>query len=139
MDLRPRGLLEPVSKRWTACRTISMKIVVNFGPIHRNAYPLAAALSALVDSPITYTNIMIYIPSPLDSILLAIFTVSPNRQYLGMVRPTTPAAQPPQCIPLRNNKRKSGLCRTYSKITIYNMAHQIKSEVNCMVLILFIL
>ena len=38
-----------------------------------------------------------HIPSPLNSILLAIFTVSPNKQYLGMVRPTTPAAQPPLC------------------------------------------
>ena len=32
-----------------------------------------------------------FIPSPLDSILLAVLTVSPNRQYLGMVLPTTPA------------------------------------------------
>lgn len=30
------------------------------------------------------------LPEPLDSILLAVFTVSPNRQYLGMDKPTTP-------------------------------------------------
>ena len=56
-------------------------------------------------------------PSPLDSILLAMFTVSPNRQYLGMVRPTTPAAHPPLCIPLRSRKRYSGRWRTYQRKT----------------------
>ena len=30
------------------------------------------------------------IPSPLDSILLAVLTVSPNKQYLGMDKPTIP-------------------------------------------------
>ena len=28
--------------------------------------------------------------APLDSILEAVFTVSPNRQYLGIVNPTIP-------------------------------------------------
>ena len=39
----------------TACkqRTISIKLVVDFGPIHGNAYTLAAALAALVYGPIT--------------------------------------------------------------------------------------
>lgn len=32
---------------------------------------------------------------PVDSILEAVFTVSPNRQYLGIVKPTTPATQGP--------------------------------------------
>lgn len=31
----------------------------------------------------------------MDSILEAVFTVSPKRQYLGIVRPTTPATQGP--------------------------------------------
>ena len=35
------------------------------------------------------------IPSPFDSILDAVFTVSPNKQYLGIFRPTTPATQAP--------------------------------------------
>ena len=39
------------------------------------------------------------IPSPLLSILLAVFTVSPNRQYRGMAKPTTPAAQAPKVEP----------------------------------------
>lgn len=33
--------------------------------------------------------------SPFDSILEAVFTVSPNRVYLGIVRPTTPATHGP--------------------------------------------
>lgn len=32
---------------------------------------------------------------PLDSMREAVFTVSPNRQYLGIVRPTTPATTGP--------------------------------------------
>ena len=35
------------------------------------------------------------IPFPLDSILDAVFTVSPNKQYLGIVIPTTPATTGP--------------------------------------------
>jgi len=33
--------------------------------------------------------------SELDSILEAVLTVSPNRQYLGMVNPTTPVTTGP--------------------------------------------
>lgn len=36
------------------------------------------------------------LPSPLDSIREAVLTVSPNRQYLGMINPTTPATQGPE-------------------------------------------
>ena len=32
----------------------------------------------------------------MDSILEAVLTVSPNRQYLGMVSPTTPATHDPE-------------------------------------------
>ena len=34
-------------------------------------------------------------PSPFDSILLAVLTVSPKRQYRGIVNPTTPATTAP--------------------------------------------
>lgn len=34
-------------------------------------------------------------PAPVDSILEAVLTVSPNRQYRGIVRPTTPDTQEP--------------------------------------------
>lgn len=40
-----------------------------------------------------------YLRSPVDSILDAVLTVSPNRQYLGMAIPTTPATTEPECIP----------------------------------------
>ena len=36
---------------------------------------------------------------PLDSILFAVLTVSPNKQYLGIFRPTTPATTVPLWIP----------------------------------------
>ena len=35
-------------------------------------------------------------PWPLDSILDAVLTVSPNKQYLGILHPTTPAAHGPK-------------------------------------------
>ena len=35
------------------------------------------------------------VPSPLDSSLEAVLTVSPNKQYLGIVRPTTPETTGP--------------------------------------------
>lgn len=36
-----------------------------------------------------------YSPSPLDSIRDAVLTVSPNKQYLGIFSPTTPAQTGP--------------------------------------------
>jgi len=36
-----------------------------------------------------------WLPSPVDSILDAVLTVSPNKQYRGIVRPTTPAQHGP--------------------------------------------
>ena len=36
-----------------------------------------------------------FTPAPWDSILLAVFTVSPNKQYLGIFNPTTPATTEP--------------------------------------------
>ena len=35
------------------------------------------------------------LPSDVDSIRDAVFTVSPNKQYLGIVKPTTPATTGP--------------------------------------------
>ena len=35
------------------------------------------------------------LPSPVLSILLAVFTLSPNKQYLGILIPTTPATHGP--------------------------------------------
>lgn len=36
-----------------------------------------------------------HLPRPLDSILEAVLTVSPKRQYRGILRPTTPATHEP--------------------------------------------
>ena len=48
--------------------------------------------------------------SPCDSILEAVLTVSPNRQYLGIFTPTTPAQQGPVCRPILILRETSGLC-----------------------------
>jgi len=42
--------------------------------------------------------------SAVDSILDAVLTVSPNKQYLGIVSPTTPATTGPVCNPERNRQ-----------------------------------
>ena len=46
---------------------------------------------------------IVYLRIPVDSILLAVLTVSPKRQYLGILTPTTPA----QHGPLQNKRSKS--------------------------------
>jgi hypothetical protein len=38
------------------------------------------------------------LPSDVDSMRDAVFTVSPNKQYLGIVKPTTPATTGPKRI-----------------------------------------
>lgn len=40
-------------------------------------------------------------PRPLDSILEAQFTVSPNKQYRGIFSPTTPATHDPTRVKMR--------------------------------------
>jgi len=39
---------------------------------------------------------MAILPIELDSIREAVLTVSPNKQYLGIFKPTTPATQGPE-------------------------------------------
>ena len=48
---------------------------------------------------------MYFKSSPVDSILDAVLTVSPNKQYLGIFRPTTPE----QTGPLNNKKNDSDI------------------------------
>ena len=43
--------------------------------------------------------------SPVDSIREAVLTVSPKRQYRGMVSPTTPATQGPGNTKKKGNKK----------------------------------
>ena len=61
---------------------------------------------------------LIHPPSPVDSIRDAVLTVSPNRQYLGIVWPTTPAAHGPEWIPILNMSIISGRCLTLNVWTI---------------------
>ena len=42
-----------------------------------------------------------FLPFPVDSILLAVLTVSPNRQYRGIFLPTTPAQTGPESLILK--------------------------------------
>lgn len=42
---------------------------------------------------------------PLLSILEAVLTLSPNKQYLGIDNPTTPATTPPVWMPIRRLMR----------------------------------
>lgn len=80
--------------------------------------------------------------SPLDSILDAVFTVSPNKQYLkiyiwgkaignilfihlGILRPTTPATQGPVCIPIRSLSGSSGRWRILNCFTWLSNARDI--------------
>lgn len=57
-----------------------------------------------------------YSRSPVDSMREAVLTVSPKRQYRGIVRPTTPATQGPekmkQCLQFKdgiNSKTLNGV------------------------------
>ena len=52
------------------------------------------------------SEIVLKLPSPFDSILEAVFTVSPNKQYRGIVLPTTPATTGPA---KKSNKQKKQL------------------------------
>lgn len=53
----------------------------------------------------------IELPSPLLSILDAVLTVSPNRQYLGIFKPTTPATQGPEIA----------TSLSYTRLRMFNM------------------
>lgn len=46
------------------------------------------------------------LPSLVDSILEAVFTVSPNKQYRGILVPTTPATT----APVKEMEKKDILC-----------------------------
>ena len=47
------------------------------------------------------TQTIFHTPSPVVSMRAATLTVSPNRQYLGIVVPTTPATTGPEWTPIR--------------------------------------
>jgi len=51
---------------------------------------------------------LFYVRFPVDSMRLATLTVSPKRQYLGIVTPTTPPTTEPLCMPQRIINLRSG-------------------------------
>ena len=53
---------------------------------------------------------------PVDSMRLATLTVSPKRQYLGIVTPTTPPTTDPLCRPQRIVNLRSGRCAIYNTV-----------------------
>lgn len=67
--------------------------------------------SPIVKELLKQSSMAVNLPTPLLSILLAVFTVSPNRQYRGIFNPTTPATHGPEWIPMRKRNVSSGLCR----------------------------
>lgn len=69
-DVDPVGWEEHYNMRWWACK---QKQKLSSGQVQSE-----------------------HIRSPLDSMSDAVVTVSPNRQYLGIVRPTTPATTGPE-------------------------------------------
>jgi len=64
-----------------------------------------------------------HLRNPLLSIRLDVFTVSPNRQYLGILEPTTPATTDPECIPMRSFNCSFGLCLMVKFLTLCNSAN----------------
>ena len=58
----------------------------------------------------------LYVRFPVDSMRLATLTVSPKRQYLGIVTPTTPPTTDPLCRPQRIINWRSGRCAIYAYI-----------------------
>lgn len=55
---------------------------------------------------VTKTCMWRHLRNPVDSILDAVLTVSPNKQYLGMASPTTPATTGPVWIPIKIKYQK---------------------------------
>lgn len=62
-------------------------------------------------------------PAPVDSILEAVLTVSPNRQYRGIFLPTTPATQGPEMIPIHISVKVTNKHRFPERKKIVALGH----------------
>lgn len=62
-----------------------------------------------------------YTRSPVDSIREAVLTVSPKRQYRGIVRPTTPATHGPENS--RNEPRRQNIT-TWTNLVVVSSPYQ---------------
>uniref|UniRef100_A0A1B0AQX5 Uncharacterized protein n=1 Tax=Glossina palpalis gambiensis TaxID=67801 RepID=A0A1B0AQX5_9MUSC len=65
--------------------------------------------------------------TPLDSMREAVFTVSPNKQYRGIFRPTTPAHTGPVWIPMRKSNLLSGRCLILNSDTAFSKWRDIEA------------
>lgn len=107
----------------------------------RNVYKLYFALYMNIFANVTWKRVTVNCPygspSPLDSILLAVFTVSPNRQYLGIFSPTTPAQAAPThiqyiliyCSSLAGRRRRKWAFMSYDVLAIMELNRDFKG--NC--------
>lgn len=69
--------------------------------------------------------VTVYGPSPVDSMRLAVLTVSPNKQYRGILLPTMPATTGPVCAPLRICRRSPGRFGTWKTDEAANRSNAI--------------
>ena len=63
--------------------------------------PMTVAPTSASNAPLKDSLTCIRFGSPVVCIRAAVLTVSPNRQYLGSSKPTTPARTGPTCRPIR--------------------------------------
>jgi len=68
----------------------------------------------------------VYARFPVDSMRLATFTVSPKRQYLGIVTPTTPPTTDPLCRPQRIINLRFGRWAIYGYQQIWTESRYMK-------------
>lgn len=61
--------------------------------------PLSSTLNAGGNSSLVDCDMCTFMASLVDSILEAVLTLSPNRQYLGILSPTMPATTAPEWTP----------------------------------------
>ena len=77
------------------------------------------------------------VPAPVDSILEAVFTVSPKRQYRGIVVPTTPATTGPTRIKRRsitNSNCFKSFIHSYIMFVYYKIKIAISNGSSCQIL-----
>lgn len=69
-------------------------------------YLIPVAVNTGVNVCTLYFTSTVEYTMPLVSILDAVFTVSPNKQYRGILIPTTPATVLPECTPTKRKLNK---------------------------------
>ena len=72
-----------------------MLTLISISPLLTTLYSGSWSSKSLVSG-----EACIFMGTELLSILEAVLTVSPNKQYLGIFTPTTPATTGPECIPV---------------------------------------